>query len=226
MPLLRQGRKRRWRFGRRTVRYRRLCPGTGKVPRPVVSVQGLSATATVVSSQAMARTSLRRSAEVVPSPAAAATLRHAGRDDGWQPRQTARLRQRELPGRQREIAGGAGVRRPTRSSGRPGRPAGHLQSRRALRPPHAGEPEPRLSVRDANLSDLPMWCAHAYADRRRMNMNWYMNQELAAEHRRELVALWESGSRRPRRHWHLPRVAIPRRRLALPHSTTTRAACE
>jgi hypothetical protein len=59
-----------------------------------------------------------------------------------------------------------------------------------------------------------------------MNTNWYMNQELGAEHRRELLALRGAGSRNPRRHWHLPRVAVTHRRSKFPRSTMTQEVCE
>lgn len=66
----------------------------------------------------------------------------------------------------------------------------------------------------------------AYADRRRMNTNWYINQELGAEHRRELIALRGGGHRESHRRWHLPRVTGTHRRLKFPHSTVPREVCQ
>jgi hypothetical protein len=59
-----------------------------------------------------------------------------------------------------------------------------------------------------------------------MNMNWYLNQELGAEHRRELMVLRGATARNPRRRWHLPHVAVTHRRSDLPRPTMPREVCD
>ena len=71
---------------------------------------------------------------------------------------------------------------------------------------------------------MPDTCA--YADRGRMNMNWYLNQELAAEQRRELVALRAGSARRLNRRWHLPHVAVARRWSQARPAPAARGVCQ
>jgi hypothetical protein len=58
-----------------------------------------------------------------------------------------------------------------------------------------------------------------------MNMNWYITQELATAHRRDLIALAQGSSRREHsRRWTLPRLTV--RWAHAPRPVVARDACQ